>query len=301
MGAATAADVRQALDRAAGYFGARETRAGVVARRLLGHPGARDEELAEHIVRQRRRMTRMNGSIDGSLVKTAWAAIEFMDLGWAADHAAVVRTVGFLTESQDAPGHFGEGCTEERHARRLCRHYLSGFFSVGSWDEPVGRIEFPSGVTVDGEARARFAASCFALRAVLRAGQDRRAQVRAHVESLLALDRLWNGGEPTFTPDLRFFALGALGQSAIEHREPAAAIAQRVAGAPDPERGWSGAHLFHALDMLLGFAHPVARQVAGRIAPLLCSLQRASGGFGDENAEEEQSLIAVRVLKLAAA
>jgi hypothetical protein len=29
-------------------------------------------------------------------------------------------------------------------------------------------------------------------------------------------------------------------------------------------------------------------------------LQRASGGFGDENAEEEQSLIAVRVLKLAA-
>jgi hypothetical protein len=289
--------VSRALDGVGDFFRDRGTREGVVARRLLGRSNPGDAELTEHLIRQRRRKTRMDGSVDGSLVRTAWTAIELMDLGCAPDHAAVVRTIGFLTAAEERSGHFGEGCSDERHARRLCRHYLSGFFSAGTWDDAVAPLAFPSGVVAEGEPQARFAASCFALRAALRAGEDRRPAVRRHVQSLLALQSLWDASDSTWTPDLVFFALGALAHAPIEFRERAAGLADAVVARLDPEHGWPDAHLFHALDMLLGFAAPVARVTVQRIAPLLCTLQRASGAFDGDR--EEASLIALRALRLA--
>lgn len=288
-------DVREAINRVGEYFRCRETKAGVVARRVLGRPAPGDAELTEHLVRQRRRKTRMDGSVEGSLLRTAWTVIELMDLGCAADHAAVVRTVGFVTGTQDRSGHFGEGCSEERHARRLCRHYLGGFFSAGSWDEVVAPLAFPTGVVVHGEPQARFAVSCFALRAVLRAGEDRRTAVRRHVESLLSLDSLWSESDPTWTRDLTFFALGALAHAPIDLRERIADLAAAVAERTELDGGWTGTHLFHALDMLIGFATPAARDAARRAAPLLCTLQRADGAFDDD---EEASLVALRALRL---
>ena len=60
--------------RLAEYFQERKTRAGVLARRLLQIEAPDDQDLVEHLIRERHRKTRIDGSVDGALVATAWLA-----------------------------------------------------------------------------------------------------------------------------------------------------------------------------------------------------------------------------------
>ena len=124
--------------RLAEYFRDRKTRAGVLARRLLGTAAQADAMLTEHLIRERRLQTRIDGSMDGGLVPTAWAAWELLQLEAPADQAGVVRTVGFLLGRQEQPGRvFGEGCRPYMHERRLCSHHVGGFFSAAPEEHPV--------------------------------------------------------------------------------------------------------------------------------------------------------------------
>lgn len=300
MPTTTQTDVRDAVQRLAAFFRDRQTRAGLLARRLLRRPARGDEALADHLVRERRRKTRMNGSMDGSLVKTTWAVWEFLELDCPTDHAAVVRTVGYVLAQQDRPGHFGEGCDPARHEVRLCRHHLSGFFSPGPPDESVAPLAFPSGLVLERDADARLAASCFALRVVLWAREDRREAVRRHLESLLALPGLWDHWDGRWAPDLVFFVLGALAPAPLEYRGRLAELAAHIARQQQPDGSWPSASLFHALDMLWSVPTTAAREAMRRALPLLVARQREGGAFDDE-AHEERALIGLRALSLAQA
>lgn len=299
MNGTTASGISDALDRLAAFFEDRETHAGLLARRLLNRVKSGDAQLAEHLVRERRRRTRIDGSVDGSLVDTAWTAWELLDLGCPTDHAAVVRTIGYVLAQQDRPGHFAEGCSEDRHERNLCHHFMKGFFSPGGADRPLAPLSFPTGVTATSESAARFAASCAALRVVLRAGEERRASVRRHLDSVLSLAERPDDLELDGGQDLTFFALGALALAPPAYREPLQRLTRHVADRQDRDGRWDGAHLFHALDMLSSAHTSAAREALEQAAPLLCSMQLANGAL-DADGREEPALVAVRVLTAAA-
>lgn len=289
----------QALARATDFFADRETRAGVVARRLLSRPRPSDSQLIEHLDRERRRRTRMDGSADGSLLQTAWTVLELLQLDFRPDHAGLVRMVGYVLGRQNQAGRFGEGCTPERHAHGTCQHFVVGFFSPGGTDFPVGPLTFPWGVTVRPEDDARFAVSCLALRAALRARQEGRQSVRDHVQSLLDLRSLWNAWGGEWAPDQVFFALAALAAAPLAFRDQVERNAAWVAERQRADGGWTGANPIHALEAMLQVPTEPARQAVRRGAG---AVQRMAGdgALFSDGADEEMSLVGVRVLRAAA-
>ncbi len=293
-----ALDLDEAVERAASFFAERETRAGVQARALLRRVRRGDNELAEHLIRERRRATRMDGSVNGSLIQTAWTTWELLELGCPRDHAAVVRTLGYVLSTQNGAGHFAEGCTEQRHEIKMCCHYVSGFFSPATRDETAAAVAFPSGVMITGEEAARFAASCFALRIVLLAGEDRRPGVQTHLESLVLLSDALENAHGIWSPDLVCFALGAFAAAPFEYRPHMQRLTARATDCQDSEGNWVGVDLFHALDVLLAVPTPAAQTAVLQTAPTLCTLQRGSGAF-DDAAHEQRALIGLRALYLA--
>jgi hypothetical protein len=291
-------EIRSALERARGFFAARETRAGLVGRGLLQASEPHDAELADHLIREIRRRTRLDGSMGGSLVDTAWAACELMDLGCLRDCAALVRIVGYLLSRQNAPGHYAEGCSEERHRDGCCHHALRGFFSPAVRDVEIAPLVFPTGVTVSDEEDARFAASCFALRAVLRAGEDRRNAVRDHASSLVASRCFRAPWERGTGPNLFFFALGALVHGPLADRPRVAELLEDAAARQTGDGTWPDTALFHALDTISGATAPQVHRIAVRLGPYLCAMQRPGGAF-DATENEEWAVLAVRTLLLA--
>lgn len=289
-------------ERLAEFFGDQKTRAGVLARRLLGIEAQDDAALAEHLIRERRMRTRMDGSLDGALVPTTWLAWELLELETPTDNAGVVRTVGYLLRQQDQPGRvFGEGCRPYLHERQWCNHHVSGFFSAGPTEQPISPARFPTGVLVKEEQQARFAASCFALRTVMRAGEDRRDAVHRHVASLLDIPGLWSewGGD-FWSPDLVFFALGAIALAPLDLRERAAQASAQVIARQQKDGSWPGADLFHALDMLLLVPTADARDAARRAVPLACRLMQDGERLTDE-VSAERGLVLLRALALTGA
>lgn len=264
------------FDRAAAFFRGRETLSGVLARRLLHSAAPADPELADHLIRERRRRSRMDGSIGGSLTHTARAVWEMMDLGAPADHAGVVRMTGYLLEQQDAPGRW----SEDGRAG-------NGFFSPGERGAAVAPLLLPSGTVFADDSDARFVASCLALRAVLRAGHDRRVAVRSHLDGLLAIHAI--------DPHLAFVAVGALGLAPPSFLDLLGPLIDDVSNRQADDGGWPGVTVFHAVDMLLGVPTAPARAAVRHAAPLVASLQTDAGAF-DETESEEIALIALRAL-----
>jgi len=288
--------IHEAIDGLATFFERRQTRAGVVARRLLGVSS--DDELADHLIRERRSRTRLDGSIDGSLQATAWSAWELLRLGCSEGHTGLDRMVGFLLSRQDQPGRFGEGCTKRRHEIATCNHFVSGFFSPGSRDEAVAPLALPTRRIIVSEITARFAVSCYALRSVLCAGEEKREPVRRHIQSLLTLGDRWRTLEEGFpnTTDVVFSAVGALGLAPPEYADGVDRLATHVCQMQTADGAWDGTSVFHALDGLLTLRTPVARAAIGKALPHLLGLQQSSGAF-DETDDEELAIIALRAVK----
>jgi hypothetical protein len=285
-------EVAQAKARAAEFFGIRQTRAGVVARRLLDMPANGDAVLADHLMRESRRRTRMDGSVDGSLVKSSWALLELLQLDCPPDHAGIVRVLGWLLSQQERAGRFGEGCSEDRHARGLCQHFLAGFFTAGGPAEPIAPLTFPNGVTVHDEAPARFAASCFALRAALRARQERRQGVLDHVTSLVNLGEVWGSWGGPWPPDVVFFALSGLAHAPLAYRERVERVASQVSKRQGKNGEWAGADTIHAVDVLLAIPSTAAQAAVRAAVPAILTDAEAFS----ESGSEERSLIALRAL-----
>jgi len=285
-------------ERLADFFRDQKTRAGVLARRLLHIETPGDADLAEILIRERRMRTRMDGSVNGALLPTAWLAWEVLQLGAPMDNAGVVRTVGYLVRQQDQPGRvFGEGCRPYLHERRWCSHHVGGFFSAGPSEQPIAPATFPTGAVVKEEQQARFAASCFALRTVIRAGEDRRDSVRRHVASLLDLPDLWSEWGGVWSADLVFFALGAAALAPLDLRERAAQASAQVIARQQADGSWPGADLFHALEMLLMVPTADARDAVRRAVPLACR-QIVDGDALTGDAGAERGLVVLRALAL---
>ncbi len=204
--------------------------------------------------------------------------------------------LGYLLSRQDQPGRFGEGCGEKRHAIGLCHHQLRGFFSVGSRDDTVAPMTLPTGVVVNDEWEARFAASCFALRVVLQAGLDRREAVRHHLESLLALSERWERQEFDASRDLLFFALGAVAMAPLEYRDRIRTLCEHVLEEQTDAGLWPGTSLFHAIETLLLLPTKAGVEAVRRSLPAVIREQRPSGAFDDTD-NEEMALIALRALR----
>jgi hypothetical protein len=289
--------IHEAIDGLATFFERRQTRAGVVARRLLGVSWS-DDKLANHLVRERRSRTRLDGSIDGSLHATAWSAWELLRLGCSKGHTGLDRMVGFLLSRQGQSGRFGEGCSERRHEIATCNHFVSGFFSPGSRDEAVAPLALPTRRIIVTDITARFAVSCLALRSVLCAGEEKREPVRRHIESLLTLGDHWRTHKEEFpnTTDVVFSALGALGLAPPEYAEGVDQLATHVCKMQTADGAWDGTSVFHALDGLLTLRTPVARAAIGKALPHILGLQQSSGAFDDTD-DEELAIIALRAIK----
>jgi hypothetical protein len=279
MTTGTASRYAEQLERAAEFFRERDSYEGVLVRRVFGEPTSYDRELADHLVRERRRRSRMDGSIAGSLVLTARALWEIMELGADAEHAGVVRLSGYLLSQQDLPGRWSEdGMAGD------------GFFSPGPRHQPIAPLVLRSGTVFENEMDARFVASCLAMRGVLRAGHENRAPVRAHLERLLSLK--------LNDPRLAFVVLGAVGHAPPSYLPRIGPLLDETARGQLPDGTWPGVTVFHAVDLLMSVPNAQARALVARAAAHIASLQTASGAF-DPTDNQALALIAVRALEVA--
>jgi len=290
------------VERLAGYFADRPTRAGLLARAALGRLAPGDDALREQLIARLRADTRPDGSVGGAVLPTAWRALELMDLGHAGDEPGTVRAVNWLLTVQGKPGAFGEGCTPDRHRHKVCEHYMSGFFAPAPASHRVAPITFPTGKVFRVEGPARFAVSALVLRAVLRAGHAKRPLVAQHVVSVGRLLPVWERWEVYFPPDLLATALGALGHAGEEQRPTLDRMLGIVAEHQQADGTFAEADLFHVLEALLavheGTHADEVRALARRAVPALEAKQRPDGTYGP-TAREERALIALRTLLLA--
>lgn len=250
----------QALTRLEGFFADKDSRPGLMGRRLLGVTKPTDDQLAALLCQERRSRTRFDGSIGGTLVYTAWAAWEMMDLGFEAMQGGLSRLVSWVVT------------------------FLEG--------KPVARapipLALPNGNVLTDEASATFAAECLGLKLLLRAGQGDRPGVLRRLERVLSL-------VPTLPDELMACALGVLAVSPTPYRARLPECLDRIAGAQRPDGTWGDADLLHMLESLVLAGIRPVRAVIARAAPALLGLQRADGSF-DEPVHEERALIGLRAL-----
>jgi len=252
-----------AIARLETFFAALDTRPGVIARRLLHTSTPQDQRLAEILCNERRNWTRMDGSIGGSLVTTAWAAWEMMDLGLDALQGGLSRVVAWVLTFLEAPPRY---------------------------PAPTP-LALPNGTVLTSETGATFAAECFGLRVLLRANQDARPRVVRRFERILSL---W----PAVRDELAACALGTIALAPAPYLDRLPACVERI-GADQREDGtWSDVNLFNMLESLLLAGIRPARAVITRAVPALLARQQPDGSF-DVVPHEERALIGLRALLVA--
>ena len=287
--------IATALDRLALFFSAEPSRQGLLARLALCRPGADDAALRERLAVRLEEELRPDGSACGGALPTIWHAHELLDLATPAAAEPARRSVQWVLHLQGRPGAYGEGCDRERHSRHLCEHYLAGFFSPGPLTERITPVTFPNGKVYRAEPAARFAISCLALRAALRAGHGDRPSVRRHVDTLAALTEQWSGWGGYFPPDLIVVVMHALAAGGAERREVVSRLAALAAAHQQEDGGWPNTDFFHALEGLRAAGTDAARAAVRRALPALLERQRPDGTFGP-TAQQERALIGLRAL-----
>ena len=284
-----------AIERLALFFGMERTRQGLLAREALGRTATTDAALAEGLREELASDLRPDGTVAGGAVPTIWRVHELLDLGAREDSQAIVRPLAWLLEQQDRPGAYPEGCDRVRHARQLCQHFLSGFFAPAPPAQRLAPVTLPTGKVFRVEPAARFAISCLALRAALRAGYGERPAVKRHVQSLARISEQWTEWNGYFSPDTVVAGLHALAMAGPEYRE----IVHRLVGVVTSNQGvdgeWASADLFQVVDALLPTNMLEAQVTVRRAATALVARQRADGSFGTM-AQQERALIALRAL-----
>lgn len=298
-GVTVAAVVRDAVERLALFFAERPTRQGLLARAALGRPAPDDAELRCRLASRMLDETRLDGSLGGAALPTIWRAHELLDLGHGGEQPGTQKVMGWVMSLQGKPGAFGEGCAEPRHQHRACSHWLGGFFSPAPPEQRVAPITFPNGKVFRAEPAARFALSCLALRAAVRAGCLAWPGVQAHLIGLGRLEGEWEKWGSYYTPDLVASGLVGLGGAPAPHTVTAHRVSATLAAHQEPDGTWAQAELFHVLEALTWAGTETARTALRRAAPALIERQRPDGSFPGP-AREERAWIALRVLLAAA-
>jgi hypothetical protein len=232
-------------------------------------------------------------------VPTIWRVHELLDLGQAEDSQAITRTLAWMLDLQDQPGAFHYGCDRARHGRRLCQHYIAGFFAPAPSTQRLAPVTLPTGKVFRAEAAARFAISCLALRAAVRAGYEDRPAIRRHLQSLAQISGQWTEWNGYFAPDVMVAGLHALATGGRDYREAVGRLVDLITTNQGIEGDWPSADLFQVLDALLAADTPEAQITVRRATTALSARQRADGTFGG-SAQQERALIGLRALLWAA-
>jgi hypothetical protein len=283
------------LERLSLYFSALHTRQALVARAAMGVRDVEDAGLAARLTSELAAEIRSDGSVGGAAVPTIWRVHELMDLGRSVDDPAVARAVRWILDRQGVPGAYGEGCDKTRHAQRVCQHYIAGFFSPAAATERLAPITLPNGKAFRAEPAARFAISCLALRAVLRAGVQDRSSVVRHLDSLRLLAEGWTEWNGFFAPDAIVAGIHALALGGPAYRATVERLVEVVASQQRLDGQWASADLFQTIEALVASDLPSAKATVRRAVRVLEERQRPDGSFGT-TAQQERALIGVRAL-----
>lgn len=281
------------VDRLARFFGSLRTRPGILARAALGAPAPDDAELADALARGLEAELRPDGSVGGAALPTAWRVHELLDLGRAPGHPRVQRALDWLFERQGRPGAFGAGCDRARHAHRACKHWVRGFFAPAPPAERLAPITLPNGKAFRAEPAARFALSCLALRAAIRAGGATGPRVVLHLESLRDLAEGWSDWSGYYAPDTIVAGLHALALGGPRYADTVAALVSLVLSHQRVDGLWLNADPFATVEALSATGLADARTVVRRAVRELLERQRPDGSFG-ATAREERALIVLR-------
>ena len=287
-----------AIDRLATWFAQQQNRQGILARRALGRPAPGDGALATHLIAAMRAEARHDGSVGGAALPTIWRVHEFLDLGQGPDQPGTVSAAAWVLSLQGKPGAFGEDCTPERHAHKVCEHFASGFFSPAPVSERVAPITMPTGKVFRTEPQARFAVSCVALRAVLRAGYASRPLVRQHVASLCRILGEFDKWSGYFAPDMMLAGIHAAAVAPGVDADVVEQPVRLIKRSQGNDGSWPNADLFGVLEALLAVNSSEAREAIQRAAAALMRLQRKDGSLGP-GAGAERPLIGLRALLVA--
>jgi len=253
----------QAITRLESFFSVLDSRQGVLGRRLLGKPRPEDEQLTQVLVGERRAKTKMDGSVGGSLVTTAWAAWEMMDLGLDALQGSLARIVAWVLTFLEMPPALAA----------------------------PSPLALPNGTVLTSVEGATFAAECLGLRVLLRARQDARPRVLRRLERVLSL---W----PSVHNELAASALSVVAVAPVPYHDRLPACVARLGESQRPDGTWGDANLFHMLESLLLAGIRPARELISNAVPALLAMQREDGSF-DEPANEERALIGLKSLLVA--
>lgn len=284
-----------AIERLELYFARRDTRQGFLARQALGRPAPGDGALAARLRAELSAGLRPDGTVSGGAVPTIWRVHELLDLGESEDSPAVGRALAWLIELQDRPGAYHDDCDRVRHARRLCHHFLAGFFAPAPPAQRLAPVTLPTGKVFRVEPAARFAISCLGLRAALRAGLGGRPPIERHLQSLARIAEQWTEWNGYFAPDLMVAGLHALALGGPAYADIVRRLVGLVLAHQRIEGEWPGADLFQVIDALLAAGTPEAQVTVRRAGTALNARQRSDGTFGT-TAQEERALIGLRAL-----
>jgi hypothetical protein len=248
-----------------------------------------------------------DGSWSGDLSRTGEVLLllgEMAPLNASAEVMnAVRRATDWIRSRQGEPGRFGDGCAPDRHAAGTCHHYLGGFFSPGPPDRAHTGLRLSCGARIESEADARLAASCLALRALLRWGH-RGTNATLHLNMLRRLI----AGEPRWLtsgglePAARLTAVASLLEANRSGDRPVIEIFLRVlTQAQRADGSWPNADVFQVLQLLedaaaRNFSPELLAPPIRRAVGALVSAQHANGSWGPDT-RPRQLLIAIRSLR----
>jgi hypothetical protein len=282
----------EAIEQLRLYFAPLKTRQGILGRQLLGQPAAEDDAVKRDLLQRMEADYRADGTFSGGVVGMVWRAHELLDLD-AADEPQFARVMDWLLHLQGKAGSFSEGCTPARHSYTACEHFLSGFFSPAPPEQRIAPVMLPNGKVFRAEPAARFALSCLALRATLRAGLAERHAVDRHVVSLIHLQKSAPARTGYFAPDVIVAGIHALAYVTGPRRREMPQLASLMPTISEEPR--DTVDLFQWIETLLAIGTPEAQLLLRQLLPTLLSRQRADGSFGS-TAQQERSLIALRAL-----
>jgi hypothetical protein len=285
----------EAIEKLRLFFAPLPTRQGILARIALGQPAPNDGVLTRRLVDAMGAEARSDGSLPGGVVATVWRIHELLDLRPETEEREWEAVMGWVLRLQGRPGAFSEGCTPARHSYRACEHFMSGFFSPAPPEQRIAPVMLPNGKVFRAEPAARFAISCLALRAALRAGLGDRPDIDRHAASLVHLQRTWPDANGYFALDVMVAAVHALAYASGSQRSEVAELAAPLAANQAEDGTWVNADIFHCLEALLAIGTGGARTAVSRAIPALLARQRADGSFGS-TAQQERALIALRAL-----
>jgi hypothetical protein len=276
----------EAIQRLTVYFGSGSTRQAYLARQALGRPLPGDLRLADRLRQELAAGVRADGTVSGGAVPTIWRVHELLDLGLPEDSSAITRALAWMLDLQDRPGTFHDGCDRVRHSRRLCQHYIAGFFAPAPPSERLAPVTLPNGKVYRVEIAARFAISCLALRAALRAGYEERPAIRRHLQSLAQISEQWTEWNAYFAPDVIVAGLHALAAGGQDYHRPVRRLVDLVTANQAVDGDWPAADLFQVLDALRAADTPEAQVTVRRATTALVERQRADGTFGVRTQQE---------------